>query len=100
MTKITITIKHPFAALQLTRDQRTGDVEYNEDVLESVLTDSGIDRAAFFSHEDSVAVLLVGWYHAARAAGEPTDPIAEDLLAEARLEDERGFGISYQPGTA
>lgn len=50
--------------------------------------------------EYTVAELIVNWYAKHRAAGGEADPVADDLIAETRAEDERGGGLSHQPGRA
>lgn len=43
--------------------------------------------------EDNAASLIVGWYSAHLAAGGARDPVADDLIAETRVEDERGGAV-------
>lgn len=89
-----------FADLALTRDP-DGAVSFDWRPIEAICAASGLDIALFRDqHEDNVAGLLVAWYAAARAAGEPPDPVQEDLIEEARLEDQHGGGFSHPPGTA
>ena len=102
-TPLTITIPDGvrFADLKLARDPQTGDLEFEWAPLERICEASGIDLAVFRdAPEDNVAALLVAWYHAALANGEPRDPVQDDLIAEARAEDARGGGYSHQPGRA
>ena len=40
------------------------------------------------------------WVRANRDSGGAPDPVAEDLIAEVRIEGERGGGISHTPGQA
>lgn len=104
MRRATITIAIPedltFAQLGLERTP-SGDVAFNESAITSICEASGIDPTLFFAKsEDSVAGLIVAWYSAARARGEPDDLVAESLILEAQMEDERGHGMSFQPGRA
>ncbi len=50
--------------------------------------------------EDNVAGLIVQWYQVHLAQGGEHDPIADDLIAEAKAEDRAGQPVSYQPGRA
>lgn len=104
MRRATIAIAIPdeltFAQLGLERTP-TGDVAFNESAIARICETSGIDPALFFaSPEDNVAALIVAWYSAARARGEPADLVAESLILEGELEDQVGHGISYPPGRA
>jgi len=90
-----------FEALELARSMTTGDIAFNWRPIHQLCEASGIDPAIFTnSHEDNVARLIVGWYAQARAAGEPPDLIAEELIAETLAEDTLGGDISHPPGTA
>ena len=40
------------------------------------------------------------WVRANRDSGGAPDPVADDLIAEASIEDQRGGGFSHQPGQA
>lgn len=89
-----------FADLGLERVP-SGDVAFNEAAITRICEASGVDPALFFAEpEDSVAGLIVAWYSAARARGEPDDVVAESLILEAQMEDQRGHGMSFQAGRA
>lgn len=88
-----------FADLRLSRDPVTGEVEYDVETVRRVAAASGL-APELLASEDGISSLLVAWYQAARAAGEPPDPVQEDLLSEVQEEDQRGGGLSYPPGTA
>lgn len=88
-----------FADLRLSRDSTTGEIEYDIETVRRVAAASGIDPAVLTT-EDGISSLLVAWYQAARAAGEPPDPVQEDLLREVQEEDRRGGGFSHPPGRA
>ena len=96
MSAVTIMIPDGlrFADLRLARDPSGHPVEL-------ICAASGIDIEVFRSGpEDNVAGLLIAWYVAARSAGEPPDPVQDDLIAEVLLENTHGGGISHPPGRA
>ncbi len=89
-----------FADLKLARDA-SGDVSFSTEVIKRVCDASGIDPAFFLAgDEDRLSALIIGWYRMHRDGGGPPDPVAEDLLAEVRAEDQLGGGISHPPGRA
>ncbi len=62
---------------------------------------NGLDVALFKGGpEDNVSGLITAWYGAHRARGGAPDPVQEELIEEARIEDARGGGISHKPGQA
>lgn len=90
-----------FADLDLRRDSSTGDVTFEWGVIERICAESGIDVAVFRDNpEDNIAGLMAAWYAQARAAGEPIDIVQEELIAEVRMEDQHGGGLSHKPGRA
>jgi hypothetical protein len=91
----------PFVALRLRREtqgEHVGDVTYERDVLERVAEAFGLDWPRL--SEDDTGGLIIAWYVAARQAGEPPDPVAEELIEEVRIEDAYGQHTSEQPGRA
>lgn len=50
--------------------------------------------------EDNISALFVAWYYAHCKAGGTPDPVAEDLIAEVRAEDQAGQAFSLPPGRA
>lgn len=101
--KIAVRIAIPegvaFTDLRLQRNLQTGAVTFRWDVLEQVARASGLD-IRLFEDEDNVSGLLVAWYFRAREAGEPPDPVQEELIRETLLEDQHGHGFSHTPGRA
>ena len=90
-----------FSELHLARDPRTGAIEFEWAPIERICAASGLDVALFRSGpEDNVAGLITAWYAEHRARGGAADPVQEEIIAEARAEDERGGGLSYPPGSA
>ena len=101
ITPIAIPQGLAFAALRLARDPATGDVSFDTAVIERIEAESGLPAGFFVAqHEDAVAPLITGWYSAHRAAGGDADPVADDLIAEARAEDAAGQHYSYPAGRA
>ena len=100
LAKIIIPDGVTFADLTLSRSRGMG-LEFNWSPLEAICAASGLDISLLReSHEDSVAGLIVAWYHEHRSRGGAPDPVADDLIAEVIAEDARGGGISYPPGQA
>ena len=98
--KINIPDGLPFAALQLARDP-DGGVSFDHSVIAEVERASGLPAGFFVGQpEGALAGLIVQWYGAHIAAGGARDPVADDLISETRLEDERGGGVSHPPGRA
>ena len=97
ITPISIPVGMSFSELRLARDPQTGDVSF----IERVEAESGLPAGFFMSQpEDAVAALISTWYSAHRAAGGDADPVADDLIAEARAEDAAGQHYSYPAGRA
>ena len=95
--RITIPNGLSFAALKLKRE-RDGDVSFDTAVIKRICDASGIDTEQILSAgEDAISGLIVAWYGEHRKRGGDPDPVADDLIAEALAEGERG---SHKPGTA
>lgn len=89
-----------FSELKLARDP-DGMVSFDWAPIERICEASGIDVELFRDMpEDNVSGLITAWYREHRARGGDADPVQEDLIAEAQLEDARGGGISHPPGRA
>lgn len=94
---ITIPEGLPFSALRLSRESN-GDVSFDTAVVRQICEASGLDQEQILDDgEDAVSGLIVAWYGVHRRDGGPPDPVADDLIAEALAEGERG---SHKPGTA
>lgn len=99
-TAIRVPTDLPFSSLKLARDP-DGGVSFDTAVINRVEAASGLPAGHFMGlPEDALADLIVQWYRAHLAAGGQPDPVADDLIAEARIEDQRGGGLSHAPGTA
>lgn len=89
-----------FSDLRLARDP-DGMVSFDWSVIDRICAASGLSPSLLRDGpEDNAASLIVAWYNAHRAGGGAPDPIAEDLIAEVRIEDEHGGGFSHTPGRA
>lgn len=90
-----------FAELQLARDPATGDVSFSTPIMERIERASGLPAGFFLGQEeDALASLITTWYAAHLEAGGERDPVADDLIAEARAEDAAGQPYSHRPGRA
>jgi hypothetical protein len=99
-SRITIPSDVAYSDLKMSRDPETGDVEFDWAPIKRICDASRIDIAVFLDGpEDNLAELLTLWYSRHLAAGGAPDGVQEDLIAEARLEGERG-SFSHLPGRA
>lgn len=100
LTTITIPEEVDFSDLSLSREP-DGSVSFDMAVVEKICRASGIPIALLRDGpEDSVSGLLVAWYHAHLAQGGDRDLVADDLIAEAVIEESAGQNFSLQPGRA
>lgn len=100
MAKVAIPDDLTFSDLHLARDL-DGSVSFDWAVIERICEASGLPVEMFRdAPEGNVSGLIVGWYQAHRQHGGETDPVAEDLIAEAAAEEKAGQPFSYQPGRA
>lgn len=98
--RITIPDNLRFADLRLRREP-DGDLSFETAPLEQIAASSGDEvRELMRAGEDGISLVITNWYHAARARGEPPDPVAEDLAAEILAEDAAGQRVSLPPGRA
>lgn len=98
--RITIPENLRFADLRLRREGN-GALSFETAPLEQIAAASGDAAAALMqSGDDGLATIITAWYHAARARGEPADPVAEDIAAEVAAEDAVGQHVSLPPGRA
>lgn len=89
-----------FADLHLTREP-DGSVSFDWGVIERICAASSMPVELLRDGpEDNVATLLTHWYMAHKKHGGAPDLVAEDLIAEAHIEGERGQCISHPPGRA
>ena len=99
-TRVAIPDDLEFADLQLAREA-DGSVSFDWSVIERICAASGLSASLFRdAPEDNVSGLIVGWYRAHKKDGGNPDPVAEDLIAEARAEDAAGQQFSHEPGRA
>ena len=98
--KICIPEHVKFSDLRLARDA-DGMVSFDWSPIDAICKASGIDPSFFReTPEDNVAALINEWYRLHVADGGDADLTQEDLIAEARAEDDRGYGFSHAPGRA
>lgn len=89
-----------FADLHLARDA-DGAVSFDWSVIERICQASNLPVELLCDGpEDNVAGLITHWYMAHRQRGGAADPVAEDLIAEAAIEDAAGQHVSHAPGRA
>ncbi len=81
-----------FSTLHLQCDSSTnGDIEFDWSLIEEICEASGIDIGEFSdSDENRVAMLVYQWYEEHRARGGAPDPVMEDIIIEAKLEESFG----------
>lgn len=88
-----------FSSLRLARDS-DGHVSFDWAPIEAICRASDLPPEILKEGpEDNVCSLIVAWYQAHRQQGGPTDPVAEDLLAEVQAENAAG-SASFPPGRA
>lgn len=88
LTRLAIPDDLAFEALKLTRDPRTGEVEFDWAPIEAICAASGVDVEVFkHGPEDNVSALIVAWYRAHLAGGGAPDAVQEEILAEVAAED-------------
>lgn len=91
MVRIHIPQGLDFAALKLSRDPVTLDVEFDWAPIEAICQESGIDIALFRDQpEDNVAALIHQWYLEHLERGGAPDPVQEALQAEVQAEAAAG----------
>lgn len=90
-----------FSELRLARDPQTGDVSFDNAVIERICEANGLPADYFLVRpEQVISDLITSWYRSHLATGGAPDAVQEDLIAEARAEDAHGGGFSHQPGRA
>lgn len=100
ITHIAIPADLDFSSLDLAR-LPNGDISFSTAVINRIEAASGLPEGFFMAHpEDALGELITTWYASHRAAGGAPDPVAEDLIAEVRIEDAAGQAASHQPGRA
>ncbi|WP_298235630.1 hypothetical protein [uncultured Azohydromonas sp.] len=99
--RVTIPDGIEFADLCLSRDVGEGQVRFKIAPIEAICEASALDLDQFLEGpEPLVGLLIAAWYAAHIRRGGPPDPVQEDIMEEARLEEEHGGGFSYPPGHA
>jgi hypothetical protein len=99
IARITIPVEVAFADLGLSRGP--SGLRFSWAPLDAICAASGLDAALLReSDEGNVAGLIVAWYDEHRQRGGAPDAVADEMIAEALLEAERGHGFSHPPGSA
>lgn len=100
LTTISIPADLEFSDLKLARDA-DGMVSFDTSVISRIEAASGLPDGFFMGQdEDAVSSLITQWCRMHLAAGGSPDPVQEDLIHEAQIEDAHGGGLSHAPGTA
>ena len=90
-----------FADLRLSRDADNGQIRFKMAPIEAICKASALDLDDIVQGpQPLVGLLITAWYEAHIARGGAPDPVQEDLMEEARLEEEHGGGFAYPPGHA
>lgn len=99
--RVTIPDGVEFADLCLSRDVNDGQVRFKMAPIEAICEASDLDLGKILQGpQPLVGLLIAAWYAAHRERGGTPDAVQEDLLEEARLEEEHGGGFAYPPGHA
>lgn len=99
MLKIAVPNDLRFADLKLRREA-DGDLSFDAAPLQRIADASDPRVAKLLGTEDGISSVIAGWYHVARARGEPADAVAEDIAAEVAAEGAAGQRHSLPPGRA
>lgn len=106
MNKTPLTLAIPddvaFSALKLSRDSTTGDISFDWAPIERICAHNNISPGLFRdAPEDNVSSLVAALYRGHLAHGGARDPVMDDLITEAEIEDAHGAGgHSHAPGRA
>lgn len=90
-----------FTDLHLKRDSSMhGNIEFDWSLIEEICDASGIDISEFRDEDEAnVCSLIHQWYSEHRARGGDADPVMEDIIIEAKLEELFGSS-SHKPGNS
>ena len=78
-----------------------GDIEFDWALIEDICDGSGIDISEFLdSHEDNACSLIHQWYAEHKGRGEKDDPVMEDIITTAKIEEMLDEIDSRKPGGA
>ena len=78
-----------------------GDIEFDWALIEDICDASGIDISEFLdSHEDNACSLIHQWYAEHKGRGGKDDPVMEDIITTAKIEEMLDEIDSHKPGSA
>jgi hypothetical protein len=100
LANITIPDHISFADLKLARDA-DGMVSFDWSPVEAICKASNVPVEILKEGpEDNVSGLIVAWYESHLTAGGERDPVADDIIGEAIIEQQHGQNVSHAPGKA
>lgn len=81
-----------FSLLELVQNSSTdGNIEFDWSLMEDICAASGIDMEEFLdTREHEASALIHQWYAEHRGRGGAPDPVMEDILAAAEIEEALG----------
>ncbi|MGH8761948.1 MAG: hypothetical protein ACREUR_01805 [Nitrosospira sp.] len=78
-----------------------GNIEFDWALIEDICNASGIDISEFLdSYEDNACGLIHQWYAEHKARGGEDDPVMEDMIATAKIEEMLDGLDGRKPGSA
>lgn len=100
LANITIPDTVSFSDLKLARDA-DGMVSFDWLPVELICKASNVPVEILKDGpEDNVSGLIIAWYETHLAGGGQRDPVADDIIGEAIIEQQHGQNYSHQPGRA
>jgi hypothetical protein len=100
LANITIPDAVSFADLKLARDS-DGMVSFDWSPVEAICKASNLPVEILKDGpEDNVSGLIIAWYENNIASGGQRDPVADDIIGEAIIEQQHGQNYSHQSGKA
>jgi len=100
LANITIPDTVNFSDLKLARDS-DGMVSFDWLPVEEICKASNVPVEILKDGpEDNVSSLIIAWYESHLASGGQRDPVADDIIGEAIIEQQHGQTVSHAPGKA
>jgi hypothetical protein len=90
--KIPTPENHRFSLLELVQNSSTdGNIEFDWSLIEDICAASGMDMEEFLdTREHEASALIHQWYAEHRGRGGAPDPVMEDILTAAEIEEALG----------